>query len=211
MTRGSVARRAVGIALLSILTVRQEAGSAQNHAPAPDSTNIAGTHVRAKGIPNFGVVSPTLYRGGVPSTPGVEELHKKGIDIVVDLRGRNPAEESTVTNLGMKYVAIPSHCPFPADKTYAAFLEVIEKNPGKKVFVHCRLGDDRTGMAVAAYRMAEQGWSADEAMNEMRAFGFTRVHHAICPGMAEYEHAFPQRLKKSPDFRGLAQRQTEPQ
>jgi hypothetical protein len=58
-------------------------------------------------------------------------------------------------------------------------------------------------MAVAAYRMAEEGWSAAEAMNEMRAFGFAGVHHVICPTLAHYEKTFPQRLKTSRAFKDL--------
>jgi protein-tyrosine phosphatase len=77
---------------------------------------------------------------------------------------------------------------------------VVHENKGKKIFVHCRLGDDRTGMMVAAYRMAEEGWTADEAMNEMRSFGFTKSHHLICPGLARYEKSFPKRLKNDPAF-----------
>jgi protein tyrosine/serine phosphatase len=199
------------VALLSIFTAGQDNGPSQTRAQAPPSGRVAGTHALAKGIPNFGVVTPRLYRGGVPSPAAIEELHKKGIEIVIDMRGHNQREEAAVTKLGMKYFAIPSHCPFPRDKTYAKFLQVMEENPGKKVFVHCRLGDDRTGMAVAAYRMAEQGWTADEAMKEMKAFGFTGVHHAICPGLKEYEKTFPEHLRKNPEFRGLAQRAAQPQ
>lgn len=207
MTLGSWAVRAVGIGLLSVLTLAQDTGSTGNR---PASRTI-GTQRKMKGISNFGEVTRDLYRGGRPSQVGIEELHKNGIAIVVDMRGHNQAEEEAVTKLGMKYIAIPSHCPFPSDKTYAKFLAVIEKNPGKKVFVHCRLGDDRTGMAVASYRMAEQGWSAAEALKEMEAFGFTGIHHAICPGMVEYERKFPQRFESSPAFRGLKKRQTEPE
>ncbi len=58
-------------------------------------------------------------------------------------------------------------------------------------------------MAVAAYRMADEGWSADEAMNEMRAFGFTPAHHEICPGLVHYERTFPQRFKTSHAFKDL--------
>lgn len=162
-----------------------------------------GVRHKTKGIPNFGEVTPNLYRGGLPSEVGMESLQKLGVKVVVDLRGENKAEEEATTKLGMKYVAIPSHCPFPHDETYAHFLGVIEENPGKKIFVHCRLGDDRTGMAVAAYRMAEEGWSADEAMNEMKNFGFTTFHHSICPGMSHYEHTFPERLKSGAAFKDL--------
>ena len=89
------------------------------------------------------------------------------------------------------------------DEPFAKFLRVLRENSGKKAFVHCRLGDDRTGMAVAAYRMAEEGWTAEEAMKEMKAFGFTTMHHAMCPGLAGYEESFPQRFKTSRAFKEL--------
>ena len=119
-----------------------------------------------------------------------------GVDVVVDMRGgKNKSEEAAVQKAGMQFVSIPWHCPFPNDKPFARFLKLVHGNPGKTVFLHCRLGDDRTGMAVAAHRMADQGWTADEAMNEMPTFGFAGMHHAICPGLAHYEHTFPHRLK----------------
>jgi hypothetical protein len=55
-------------------------------------------------------------------------------------------------------------------------------------------------MMIAAYRMAEEGWSADEAMNEMRTFGFTWTHHLTCPGLANYEKHFPEKLRNSSAF-----------
>jgi hypothetical protein len=58
-------------------------------------------------------------------------------------------------------------------------------------------------MMVAAYRMGIEGWSADEAMNEMRQFGFTGAHHFICAGLTPYERSFPDKLKRSPAFKDL--------
>ncbi len=153
------------------------------------------------GLPNFGEVSPNLYRGGQPGVDGLEALKRMGVQIVVDMRGGASAHEKTAVNqLGMKYVSIPWHCPFPKAEAFAKFLHVIQENPGKKVFVHCRLGDDRTGMAIASYRMAMEGWSADAAMKEMELFGFRGVHHAICPGLASYEKNFPHELKTNAAF-----------
>jgi len=127
-----------------------------------------------------------------------------GISIVVDARGssRN-SEREQVTRLGMQYVAIPWHCPFPKDRVFAHFLSVIRQNRGRKIFVHCRLGDDRVGMMIAAYRMAEEGWTPDDAMKEMQAFGFTASHHLICPCLAHYENSFPRRYQNNPEFRSL--------
>ena len=197
-------------ALAFFFTLTVSPGQLQNTTSSPAQTpaqRAIGTRPHAKGIPNFGQVTPALYRGGLPSAIGMESLKKIGIDVIVDMRGKNKGEQEAAEKLGMQYVAIPSHCPFPHDGPFAKFLKVIHDNPGKKVFVHCRLGDDRTGMAVAAYRMANEGWSPEEAMNEMKEFGFTTFHHSICPGMASYERSFPDHLKTSPDFKDLQQNQ----
>ncbi len=157
--------------------------------------------VPVNGISNFGQVTPRLFRGAEPSPEGIETLKKMGVDIVVDLRGvASPQEAAEAAKLGMQYVSIPSHCPYPKDEPFARFLAVVRANPEKKVFVHCRLGVDRTGMAVASYRMAVEGWDAKEALNEMNEFGFRGVHHAMCPGLKEYELDFPKRLKSNAAF-----------
>jgi len=179
-------------------------------AAVPQATNTSptqhtmGSRKRYVGLPNFGEVTPNLFRGGQPGVDGLEALEKMGVSIVVDMRGsKSSHEEMAVSKLGMQYVAIPWHCPFPADPVFARFLKLMQDNPGKKIFVHCRLGDDRTGMAIAAYRMAGEGWSAEEALEEMKRFGFTGIHRAICPTLAFYEKRFPEHLKTNPAFKGL--------
>ena len=157
--------------------------------------------ITQKGLPNLGEVTPALYRGAQPTAEGIETLQKMGIDVVVDMRsGPHQSEEQTVTQRGMRYISIPSVCYSPKDEVFAQFLAVVRENPDKKIFVHCQLGADRTGMAVASYRMAEQGWSADQAMREMQVFGFSSAHHMMCPGLAAYEKNFPERLRENPAF-----------
>lgn len=208
MGRRFRATNAYVMLVLFAATGRMSGAMPQTSAPtnqeskSPKSRAI-GRKLEEKGVPNFGEVTPTLYRGGLLSSTGLKALAKMGVNIVVDTHADSISEKKEVESLGMKYVAIPWHCPWPRDEVFAKFLQVLHENKGKKVFVHCRLGDDRTGMMVAAYRMAEEGWSADEAMNEMRTFGFTRAHHFICPGLASYEKHFPERLKASPAFEGV--------
>lgn len=174
------------------------AGS-QSHSP-----RTLGKKKKVDGIGNFGEVTPTLFRGAQPTEAGLEALEKMGIAIVVNARGdRDGTEEKEVRALGMQYVSIPWHCPFPHDDVFVRFLKVLQDNPDKKVFVHCQLGEDRTGMMIASYRMAEQDWSADEARLEMQRFGFSRAHHFICPGLGAYERSFPARLKSNPAFEEL--------
>jgi tyrosine-protein phosphatase SIW14 len=172
----------------------------QTQSPA---VRAIGRRLEQKGVPNFGEVTPTLYRGGLLNEAGLKALAKLGVKIVVDTHDNDKTEEKTAQSLGMRYVAIPWHCPWPKDEVFARFLKVLQENKGKKVFVHCRLGDDRTGMMVAAYRIAEEGWTAEEAMQEMKTFGFSRSHHFICPGLAAYEREFPERFKNNPAFEGV--------
>lgn len=157
-----------------------------------------------KDLPNFEEATTTLYRGGQPTKEGFRRLQKMGVNMVVDLRGDRKSERKLVNRLGMQYVPMHWECSFPKDETFARFLLLIRNNPGKKIFVHCRLGDDRTGMMIASYRMAEQSWSAERAEKEMEKFGFDFTHRRlICPGLSSYEEHFPHRYATSPAFRAL--------
>ena len=185
------------VAVLMFAGMSEFAASRQADKDASSATaHPIAQKIPTPGILNFGEVTPSLFRGAQPSPDGFDSLKKLGVDIVVDLRdGKRESEAKAVTGLGMKYVSIPSECYAPKDDIFARFLAVVRENPGKKIFVHCHLGKDRTGMAIASYRMAEQGWSAKDAMKEMQSFGFTSSHHMTCPGLAEYEASFPERMK----------------
>ena len=193
----------VSLLLLATLGTAESPQDKQDVSRA-HAARVFGEKRKVNGVPNFGKVSSTLYRGGQPSKEGFEALSKMGVDIVVDTRGnRAKTERKLVKHMGMKYVSIPWHCPFPHDEDFARFLRLIKDNPSKKVFVHCRLGDDRTGMMIASYRMAIEDWSAEDAMLEMQHFGFKLEHHFICPRLASYEAGFPKRLQNNTAFRDL--------
>ena len=176
--------------------------------PAPATADHAiAKMIPVQGIPKFGEVTPQLFRGAQPSHEGLEFLAKMGVGIIVNLRpGEHPDEEAQANKLGMRYVSIPWHCYHPNDASIAAFLTLLHENPDKKIFVHCELGIDRTGMSVAAYRISAQGWSAEEAMKEMQAFGFSSSHHVTCPGLAGYEETFPGAFKTGDAFQKLRPR-----
>jgi tyrosine-protein phosphatase SIW14 len=194
----------LSITLLSGITAGMGGVAAQTKQETQSpAVRAIGRRLQEKGVPNFGEVTTTLYRGGLLNPTGIKALKRLGMNVIIDTHAHDETEEKIVEGLGMKYVAIPWHCPWPHDEVFAKFLQVLHENKGKKIFVHCRLGDDRTGMMVAAYRMAEEGWTADEAMREMKSFGFSRSHHLLCPGLAGYEKEFPKRLKEDPIFEGV--------
>jgi protein tyrosine phosphatase (PTP) superfamily phosphohydrolase (DUF442 family) len=155
------------------------------------------------GVRNAGKISEVLYRGAQPRAAGFQELKKLGISIVVDLRNtgdKETSEQRAVESLGMRHVSIPTSAFFgPTDNQVATFLQLLHDNPDKKVFVHCYFGDDRTGVMIGTYRIAEDHWTADQAYNEMRTFHFHR--HLIL--MGHYIKFFPASLAVSPAFQVL--------
>jgi tyrosine-protein phosphatase SIW14 len=155
------------------------------------------------GLQNFAQITPTLYRGGRPTEEGLACLQKMGVTIVISLEGKYKDLRKPVERLGMQYVSMFWECSFPKDETFAKFLKLLRDNPGKKVFVYCHYGDDRTSMMIAAYRIAEQGWSAVEAKEEMEAFGFNFFHRRICTGLSDYENHFPQHWREHHVFDNL--------
>lgn len=179
--------------------------------PATAARNAELSHVPGRkltviGVSNFGEVTPHLFRGGQPKLVGYEHLRQMGIDFVVDLRLSGQGnEKQDVNKAGMKFVSVGWHCMFPNDAVFARFLEFLRENRDKKIFVHCRYGDDRTGMMIAAYRMAYEGWTAEEARNEMEKFGF---HHFVCPRLGPYEKHFPEHLKNSSAFKNWRSQQS---
>ena len=202
MKCGSLWLLVAGALSLGAVALAQSQQQAPSQSKYPASRHTVGQHLKAKGVPNFGEVTPTLYRGGQPTAEGFENLAHMGISIVVDT-GRSKRDEPLIKKLGMTYISLPWYCPLPKDKVFARFIEITRQNREKRIFVHCRFGDDRTGMMIAAYRMAVEGWTAKEAMQEMQEFGYTTIHHLMCPGLGQYETNFPEHLKKDPVFENL--------
>jgi protein tyrosine/serine phosphatase len=60
----------------------------------------------------------------------------------------------------------------PADDQVIHFLQIVTDKNRTPVFVHCMRGADRTGTMCAIYRIAVQGWSRPEAIEEMTKGGF---------------------------------------
>jgi protein tyrosine phosphatase (PTP) superfamily phosphohydrolase (DUF442 family) len=190
------------IALLATCVCPAPAAQATKPAPDPKSVLTFGERLKIRGIPNAGKVSDTLYRGAQPRAAGYRQLKDWGVAIVVDLRNSGPKspEKSAVESLGMRYVPIPTSAYLgPSDNQVAKFLQLRRDNPKEKIFVHCYFGDDRTGVMIAAYRIAEQHWTADQAYNEMRFFHF----HTYLLLMGHYVKSFPFNFAIDPAFSSL--------
>ena len=182
--------------------------SAQAHpqsSPPPVMRSAYGEKLRITGIPNTGRINDHLYRGAQPKSQGLAELKKLGITTVVDLRGEDldtiAWERRQAESLGMRFVHIPvSGWSPPTDEQVVQFLSLFHSEPKEKIFVHCRFGDDRTGVFVATYRMALEKWPAEQALKEMYFFGFNGFWH---PSMKTFIREFPAHLNSNPALASL--------
>jgi protein tyrosine/serine phosphatase len=126
-------------------------------------------------IDNFGRVNGNYYRGGQPEARDYTDLAALGVKTVIDLTSDDGQanEKTMVEHAGMKYVRIPmtTHdAPTPA--VVAEFMKVVNNPASQPVYVHCVGGRHRTGVMTAIYRMAADGWTADQAFNEMKQYKF---------------------------------------
>ena len=135
------------------------------------------------GVPNCHKVSDDLYRGAQPSEEGMRQLEKFGIKTVVNLRAfHSDRDELKDANFGSEHISVkPWH---PEDEDVVRFLKIVTDKNKTPVFVHCQYGADRTGTMCAIYRIAVQGWSKDDAIEEMTKgnFGF----HEIWVNLVDY-------------------------
>ena len=134
-------------------------------------------------ISNFCVVTPNvLWRGAKPAQDGAAWLIQRGVRTIVNLellqddrRVFGEARPASAGRYEAGYFRISDWepnavlAPVLLDDHVAHFLAVVDKQP-KPVYVHCRSGQNRTGVMVAAYRVIVEGLSRDAAIAEMRRY-----------------------------------------
>jgi protein tyrosine/serine phosphatase len=133
------------------------------------------TDTPQKALPNFHRINEALFRGAQPKPGGLDLLRQSGIKTIVNLRDddRRAQEEGTnARRAGLRYFNIPlGRWSRPDDKEIEQVLSVINTPENQPVFVHCQHGADRTGVVIAVYRMAHDGWSSERAKNEAKHYG----------------------------------------
>jgi tyrosine-protein phosphatase SIW14 len=194
-----IRRRSSRLTSLLLVTLYTSACAARHTSPSFSQPPLA-QKIHISGISDVGKVNEFLYRGAQPNEEGLEQLKRLGIDTIVDLRGEERVlmekERKHAESLGMHLVNIPGNgwSP-PGDEQIAQFFSLIHERPRRRIFVHCWLGSDRSGVFIALYRIAFDGWTPEEALREMRAFHFKGFWH---PAMKAYIRDFPGRLARSP-------------
>jgi protein tyrosine/serine phosphatase len=146
------------------------------------------TPIYKKELPNLYQVSDTLYRGAQPSAAGFHTLRKMGVKTIVSLRQYH-SDEKLLSGTGLNYFSIPISASDPHKADFQKFLALAADPQMQPVFVHCQHGADRTGTAVALYRIKVQGWDREEAIRELRegGYGYHKIFKDIIRFIKEFE------------------------
>lgn len=151
-------------------------------------------------------VSPNVLRGPAPATPEMfTRLVKnhKVKTIVSLLDPSNPKEIGLIElekrmarKLGVKleFVSMPFGV-HPPRTSIAKFLGTVTDKSKGQIYIHCRLGRDRTGTMVAVYRMAVEGVGPRKALAEMKAFGYNPVRDKWLSYLGEFVTEFGNALR----------------
>ncbi|HYN85836.1 MAG TPA: tyrosine-protein phosphatase [Pyrinomonadaceae bacterium] len=125
-------------------------------------------------VENFGRVNENYYRGGQPRAEEYAVLRTLGVKTVVDLREDSKRDApSWARDAGLRYFNIPLRAGTPATEAETEeFLKLVNDPSNWPVYVHCKGGRHRTGALTAVYRITQDGWTADQAYQEMLEYDF---------------------------------------
>ena len=144
---------------------------ARQVVPSPARDPRWAQPLERPGLPNLHKVSDDLYRGAQPTAEGFGQLEAMGVRTVVNLRSFH-SDRDEMGEADLQYEHIAMKAWHAEDEDLARFLQIVGDPQKTPVFVHCQHGADRTGTASAAYRIAVQGWTADDAVEEMIRGGY---------------------------------------
>lgn len=143
-------------------------------------------------IENFAKVDDHLYRGSQPNQEQFAELKRLGVKTVIDLRADYKKEaEGWVRDLGMNFYRIPLKTRVAATEEQTRYFFSIVDDPANwPVYVHCKGGRHRTGAMAGIYRITHDGWTAEQAWQEMKAYDFNNGLFGGPPAQKKFVFSF---------------------
>ncbi|MDO9620135.1 MAG: dual specificity protein phosphatase family protein [Pseudomonas sp.] len=116
-------------------------------------------------------MQPDLYRSALPTAAAQPLIKALGVATVINFYQRTDA--AWLHDPQIRQVHLPLRTDRIDDSDVLEALRNIRQAQARgPVLIHCKHGQNRTGLIAALYRVVYQGWSKQQALAEMRGGGF---------------------------------------
>lgn len=192
--------KAMGLVVAALVACVGCASTAADESETESTSEAAFSEqapVKPEAPANFLKVRDGLYRGGHPSTAGIAYLKSIGVKRIVDLEIADfiEAKPSDIDQelrdakaAGIEEFRHPMSAFEPAvspefDKDQTAITALLATaTANDPIYVHCKHGQDRTGLVIGLERVFDEEWTPQAAHDEMVKIGF----HTFFAGLEEY-------------------------
>lgn len=128
-------------------------------------------------VPNLHIVEPGLYRSGLLEASNLDELKPLGIKTIISMKTEKAdveVERSWSNRNGVSFINVPINMLWYTESTKDLFwiVHFSMKELRRPILIHCSRGADRTGIAVAMWRILNSKWDVERAITEMDYYGY---------------------------------------
>lgn len=156
---------ALGLAFMALFTTLQTQADEAASIRSPEWAQPVGDQF------NLHQMTPTLYRSALPDSTALPVLQNLKIGTVINFLPETDAPWLKTSDIKQVQLTYRTNHVDDAD-VLAALRAIQEAETQGSVLMHCKHGSDRTGLMAAMYRVVIQGWSKEDALNEMTLGGF---------------------------------------
>jgi len=185
-------RVSVAFALLSLFCGLTTAGVPQDRSKL-DQIQAA----LKEDVPRIMCVDERVSTAGQPKDTAFAKLAENGYKSVLSLRTPTEGidltkEKELVEKTGMKFVNIPVVSNDPKPEQVADFIKAVKEKANQPMLIHCGSAN-RVGAFWMIYRVVDQGWTEEKALEEATQIGLTSA--TLKTFAHEYIAAHPKKAK----------------
>lgn len=128
-------------------------------------------------VPRILCVDERVATGGQPTDSAFAKLSANGYRAVLNLRTAGEGvdlkhEQEAIEKAGMRYVNIPVVPSSPKPEQVDEFIKAVKDKANQPMLIHCGSAN-RVGAFWMIYRVIDQGWPEEKALEEAIKIGLT--------------------------------------
>lgn len=139
-------------------------------------------------VPRILCLDERIATGGQPTDAAFAKLAANGYRAVLSLRTATEGidqkhEQESIEKTGMRYVNIPVVSGAPKPEQVDEFIKAVKDKDNHPMLIHCGSAN-RVGAFWMIYRVVDQGWPEDKALDEAMKIGLTS------PALKTFAHEY---------------------